>query len=47
MKKEIIKKLEKYHSKQGITFMSVSDAENYFKGLVEIIETLVKKYSVK
>ena len=35
-----MEELEKYHQKQGIAFLSKDDAEDYFKGLVEIIEKL-------
>ena len=38
MKKEIMDKLNIYHHKQGCAFLSKKDAEDYFKGLVEIIE---------
>lgn len=38
MKKEIMEKLQKYHQQQGIAFLSKDDAEDYFKGLVEIVE---------
>ena len=42
MKEEIIANLKEYHSNQGIAFTSEEDSINYYRGLVEIIEHLVK-----
>jgi nucleoid DNA-binding protein len=41
-KKEIMQKLGEYHKQQGIVFLSQKDAEDYFKGLVDLIESLIK-----
>jgi len=43
MKTEIMKMLKEYHTKQGVLFLSEEDSEDYFKGLVEIVEELVLK----
>lgn len=37
---EILKKLEEYHRQQGVAFLSQKDAVDYFRGLVELIESL-------
>lgn len=38
MKTEILNKLEEYHKLQGVSFLSEKDAEDYFRGLVTIVE---------
>ena len=39
--------LKEYHTKQGVLFLSEEDSEDYFKGLVEIVEELVlKNYNI-
>lgn len=43
MKEKIIKKIEDYHRKQGIAFLSTKDAEDYFKGLVDLIESIIQE----
>lgn len=43
MKEEIIKKLSDYHREQGVAFLSERDALDYFKGLVELIESFLEK----
>ena len=38
-----MKKLAEYHRKQGIAFISEKDAEDYFAGLVDLIEEFRNK----
>ena len=40
MKEEIMNKLKDFTKEQGILFTSEKDAEEYYRGLVEIIEDL-------
>lgn len=40
-REEIIKKLGEYHREQGVLFMSEEDAVNYFRGLVDLIESFI------
>lgn len=41
MREKILNKLQIYHRKQGVAFLSEKEAVNYFKGLVELIENLI------
>lgn len=41
MKERIISKLKEFTAKDGVAFMSSTEAEQYYKGLVEIIEGIV------
>ena len=46
MKEEILEKLKEYHQKIGVAFFSVEDSYAYFKGLVELIESLITNKKV-
>lgn len=41
MRQEIMQKLQAYFQEQGVAFMSQREAEEFYKGLVELIESLI------
>lgn len=43
MKEEILNKLSEYHQQQGVAFLSRKDSEDYFRGLVTIVEFFYQK----
>lgn len=46
MKEEIIANLREFNDFHGMVFTSESEAEEYYKELVELIEALVMKYKL-
>lgn len=46
MKGIILDKLREFHKEQGVAFLSEKEAEEYFQGLVELIESIIKESNI-